>query len=271
MNRLAFARQRSDSMTNKADPGDKLKSLTESALALTRAPLDRVPRCRSGTLQMPLELIRANVFTASHVGTARARERSVDVDGAERVYQLHGRVLTQAHADVLMVALGYLSDSGPDARVTVSLDEVNRRLRRKGGALHLDGLWSLLLDLTATTVWFREGRRRTTLGGVLLGASAVDSTVTLWVNDVMLDMMALGTVSVAESKRHTIGNRPLAQWLQLCLAAAPSVTLEAIRLRVAPGQPRDQVRRRVKSAVAELQSSGALPVSFSGDVVSSSS
>jgi hypothetical protein len=255
-------------MASKADAADKLKALAESALSRTRAPLERVPRCRSGTLQMPLELVRANVFTASHVGKARTRKRAVDVEGAQRVYQLHGCELTQAHADVLMVALEHLSDSGPGARLTVTLATINRRLGRKCGLLHLEDLWRLLLDLSATVVWFREGRERTTVGGVLLGASATGSTVTLWANEVMLDVMALGMVGVSEAKRHTIGNRPLAQWVQLCLAAAPSVTLEAIRERVAPGQPREQVRRRVKSAVAELRNSGAEPVSFAGDVVS---
>jgi len=255
-------------MESKADAADKLKALAESALARTRAPLERVPRCRSGTLQMPLELVRANVFTASHVGKARTRKRAVDVEGAQRVYQLHGSELTQAHADVLMVALAYLSDAGPDARVTVTLDEVNRRLQRQGGALHLEGLWRLVLDLLGTVVWFREGQRRAGAGSVLLEAEAVGSTISLRVNGVMLDIMALGMAPVAEPARHAIGNRPLAQWLQLCLAAAPSVTLEAIRERVAPGQPRDQVRRRVKSAVAELQADAELPVSFAGDVVS---
>jgi len=255
-------------MESKADAADKLKALAGSALARTRAPLERVPRCRSGTLQMPLEVIRANVFTASHVGKARERERALELRGAGRVYWLDGPELTQAHADVWMLAVSRLEGCSAGERVSLPLSELNRALARKGGAYNLNALWSLVRGLGRAALESRDEQRRA-FGGLLLDAELEGGKLSLWLNRDMLDVMALGMVEIDEPTRHAVGNRPLAQWLQLCLSAVPSVTLDTIRRRIAPTQPPNEVRRRVKAAVSELQAHGLLRLRFEADVVSS--
>lgn len=216
---------------------------------------------------MPLEFITDNVFGAAHVGKARRRNpsRFGEPQRAETVYYLGGPELTQAHADVLMVALGQLGGRRADETVSVPIGELGRALARKGGAYNRDALWGLIGDLVRTSIESRRPGRWSIRS--ILGADLLDGErVSLALGFDMLEVMALGMVQVDAAARHAIGNRPLAQWLHLCRAAAAeqSITLATIQRHIAPGRPAFEVRRRTRDAVATLQRLGE-PVRFDSD------
>jgi hypothetical protein len=205
---------------------------------------------------MPRELIARNLFGAQHVGGAR--RPLVEVEGA-RVLR-SGPRLTQAHADVLMSML-HLSGGMPDgAMAAVMASDLEHELARKGGETARAGLFRLLDELSDTLVTVATDGRECKTG--LVAEWSTHRTSRGWVlsyrlTPTLMDLLDLGCVEVPLEQRRALAAKPLAQWLQLYVAAFPKglYVREAVEL-VAPGQPAFLVRRRVREAVRELERAG---------------
>ena len=220
---------------------------------------------------MPTALIHANVFGASHVGVARIGERRrklelAQSDGYRLVFR--GSTLTQAHADLLGVALRHASGGVEGDRFKMPVEDLLRELGRHHGQLKREGLEGLVHDLACCTLAVRSPGRAWAASALCVSRFGVDEADAMYfgVDRPLLALLGLGVAELDEEQRHALGNRPLAQWMQMYLEIAhgrPPLTVTHVRERVAAAQPLFGVRRRVKAAARELSAVGGRRVSVS--------